>query len=144
MGCSKSKFFREENYSYKTDKNVYDILISPNSKTLAIGYGYNKIKLIDNDRMIAIADLDGWVYNPYTRTKIDIAFSHDSKLFVYNHISSAELTNVKLFDIESRKVTKSFCCPAQWWTASFSYGLTYLAIGTSENIIYMYNIDKEP
>ena len=111
---------------------------------MVIGYGWKKIKIIDNDRMIAIADLDGTVYDPFDRIKIDLAFSDNSKFLAYNQITNDKKNMINFFDLEKRKISKSISCPAKLCSISFSPGGTYLAVGTIQNMMFIYNSEKDP
>ena len=80
--------------------------------------------------MIAIADLDGSVYNKIDKVKVDMAFSDDSKFLVYNQVTEENKNMIHIYDIEKRKLQKSIVCPAKCCTISISSGGNFLAVGT--------------
>tara|TARA_B110000285_G_C14879295_1_gene493077 strand:- start:462 stop:626 length:165 start_codon:yes stop_codon:yes gene_type:complete len=54
--------------------------------------------------MMAIADLDGSVYNKIDKVKVDMSFSDDSKFLVYNQVTEENKNMIHIYDIEKRKL----------------------------------------
>jgi hypothetical protein len=54
--------------------------------------------------MIAIADLDGTVYNKEEKVKVDMVFSDDSNFLVYNQVTDDDLEKnmIHIYNIEKR------------------------------------------